>query len=105
MSKKHNVRELDASQLDMMWNFLRIGGQRTDSKDVTHLIEAVDAVRQIMVQKTGGMRKDDPREYIDSRDLGTYINMIVCYCLALRLSGALDKLWVELHDEEQDLQS
>lgn len=98
MSLKHTTQELDAGQLDLMWNFLRVGEIHADAKDIEHLIENVDAVRQILIQKSGGQRNNDPRGYLDSRDLGTYINLIVCDCLALRIGGVLDRLAEEMRN-------
>lgn len=52
---KHSVRDLDEGQLEMMWNFLRMGCQYKPNVPV--LKEHLEAIRQAMVQKTGGNRE------------------------------------------------
>lgn len=86
---KHTVAELDLGQLDLMWNFLRIGYQKSN---VDQLIELLDQLRQLMIQKTAGQRKDDPNSYIGFEDIGTIVNSIVVETMCLYLSGDLDKL-------------
>lgn len=86
---KHTVAELDLGQLDLMWNFLRIGYQKSN---VDQLIDLLDQLRQLMIQKTAGQRKDDPNNYVSFKDIGTIVNSIVIETMCLYLSGDLDKL-------------
>lgn len=90
------VTNLDAGQLDMMWNFLRMGHQKAN---IPALKEHLDAIRQCMIQKSAGQRKDDSREKESFDDLGTHINCVVIEAMCLYLSGALDKLESEAADE------
>lgn len=87
---KHSVRDLDEGQLEMMWNFLRMGCQYKPNVPV--LKEHLEAIRQAMVQKTGGNRETDPAYYTDHDDVGTHINCVVVEAMCLYLSGYLDKL-------------
>ena len=86
------TKRLDEGQLDLMWNFLKMGSQRPN---VPALMELCDQLRQAMIQKTAGQRKDDPKEIISFDDIGTIINCIVIETMALYLSGALEKLTEE----------
>lgn len=86
---KPTVKRLDEGQLDLMWSFLRIGNQKPN---IPALKELCNQLRQAMIQKTGGQRADDPKEYVPLDDLPTIINCIVIETMALHLSGALDKL-------------
>lgn len=86
---KHNVKELDDGQLDMMWNFLRMGYQKAN---IPALKEYCEQLRQAMVQKTGGRRENEPEGYVYIEDVGTIVNCIVIETMCLYLSGDLDKL-------------
>ena len=90
MSKsQYNVKNLDAGQLELMWNFLRMGYQKAN---VPALKDLCGQLRQAMIQKTAGQRDDDPEYYTKFEDIGTIINSIVIETMALYLSGELDKL-------------
>ena len=90
MSKSHyNVKNLDAGQLELMWNFLRMGYQKAN---IPALKDLCGQLRQAMIQKTAGQRDDDPDFYTKFEDIGTIINSIVIETMALYLSGELDKL-------------
>ena len=93
---KPTTKRLDEGQLEMMWNFLRMGYQKAD---VATLKELCDRLRQAMIQKTGGQRKDDPTEYVPLDDIVTIVNSIVIETMALYLGGALDRLEEE-HGEQ-----
>lgn len=86
---KPTVKRLDEGQLDVMWSFLRAGMVKPN---IPVLKEYCDQLRQAMIQKTAGQRPDDPEFYVNFEDLGTIINCIVIEAMALRLSGALDKI-------------
>lgn len=87
---KHTVEELDKGQLDLMWNFLKMGAKYRPN--IAALKELCGQLRQAMVQKTGGQRKEDPKVYVKLDDVGTLVNCIVCETMSLYLSGELDKL-------------
>lgn len=81
------VERLDKGQLDLMWNFLMMGKQKANKP---LLRELCDQLRQLMIQKTAGQRKDDHEEVIDFDELETIINCIVIETMALYLSGGLN---------------
>lgn len=83
------VKRLDEGQLDMMWNFLRMGYQ---NPSIQALKENLDAIRQMMVQKTAGQDGYSANEAISFDDLQTHINCVVIESMCLYLSGALDRL-------------
>lgn len=87
MSVKRTTKALDAGQLDLMFNFLRMGHQRPN---IPALKEHLEAIRQAMIQKTGGNRPEDPPYYTDHDDIGTHINCVVVEAMCLYLSGRLD---------------
>ena len=86
---KHTVQELDAGQLDAMWNFLQIGSQKSN---IPLLKEYCDELRQLLIQKTAGQRNNDSANYGSFKDVGTIVNIIVMETMCLYLSGDLDKL-------------
>lgn len=92
---KQTVQRLDEGQLDLMFNFLRMGFQ---NPNIPALKEHCSQLRQAMIQKTGGNRKDDPDYYTKHEDIGTIINCIVIETMCLYLSGELDKLEGEQHE-------
>lgn len=93
---KHTVKNLDAGQLDFMWQFLQMGHQKSD---IPTLKEHLDLLRQAMIQKTAGQRRDDPKSYVPLEDVGTIVNCIVIETMCLYLSGDLDKLEALLNHE------
>lgn len=90
---KHSVKELDAGQLQTMWNFLKLEKRDTCVKeDVRMLKEHLDVIRQALVQKKSGRRDGDPKNYVDFEDVGTYINFVIVDALQIYLTGGFDKL-------------
>lgn len=89
---KHTLKELDAGQLDFMFNFLRAGFVKSN---VPALKGYLDQLRQMMIQKTAGQAGYAESKDIDFNDLGTIINCIVIETMALYLSGDLDKILLE----------
>lgn len=83
---KHTPKELDMGQLDMMWNFLRMGYQKPN---ISALKENCDLLRKAMIQKTAGQRAEGG---VSFDDIGTIINCIVIETMCLYLSGELSKL-------------
>jgi hypothetical protein len=86
---KPTVKRLDEGQLEMMWNFLRMGYQKPN---IPALKENLDAIRQMMIQKTAGQDGYSTNESISFDDLQTHINCVAIETMCLYLSGALDKL-------------
>lgn len=84
---RHDVEALDKGQLDFMWNFLRMGRQRSNVPALKSLCERL---RQAMIQKDGGQRGTTGN--VDFRDVGTIVNSIVIETMCLYLSGDLDRL-------------
>lgn len=100
MRKEFSTKALDAGQLELMWNFLRFGYQ--DKPHIPTLKEHLEAIRQAMIQKTGGNRPDDPPYYTDHDDIGTHINCVVIEAMCLYLSGELDKLEAQDGKEQRN---
>ena len=71
---KHTIEELDRGQLDLMWNFLKMGNGKPN---IAALKENLDALRQLMIQKTAGQETYRKSHEIQYEDLGTIINCIV----------------------------
>lgn len=92
---KRTIEELDRGQLELMWNFLKMGNGKPN---IAALKENLDALRQLMIQKTGGQEPYRKSHEITMDDLGTIINCIVIETMQLYLSGGLDKLEVEFNN-------
>jgi len=97
---KSTLENLDLGMLDAMWDMLKLGGIKPSKADLEALIEHTDFVRQALIQKTAGQRKDDPKGYINFNELPLHINMIVLCALSLRVSGMLEKFESLFDDEE-----
>ena len=89
---KHTIKELDAGHLQLMWDFLKLRKNGCTKWDVEVLKEHLDKIRQALIQKTAGQRKDDGENIVDFSELGTYINFIVIDALVLYIYGGLDIL-------------
>lgn len=94
---KHTIDQLDAGQLGAMYSMLRIGHQKSN---IPVLKEYCNKLRQAMIQKDAGQRRDSPKDSVDFSDLGTIINIIVVETMCLYLSGDLDMLekWKGEHE-------
>lgn len=99
---KATLKNLDSGQLEMMWSMLKLGGLKASVHDVQALINSTDYIRQALIQKTAGQRKDDHEGYVDFDDLQTHINILVCACLSLRSSGVIEKLMEAVEDAGAD---
>ena len=100
---KPTLKRLDMGQLDLMWSFLQLRKDCTCTKgDVQTLKTHLDVIRQALIQKTAGQRKDDGAESVDYADLGTYINLIVVETLSLYIYGGLDRLEEILPKDEPE---
>ena len=95
---KFELDELDARQLDLMWAFMRLRDGGAVKEDVLSLIQNLDALRQAMVQKTGGEQRQSKAHDVAFTEIGTYINLFAVHALWLRTTGALDKLAALLPD-------
>ena len=87
---KPTLKRLDEGQLEMMWNFLRFGYQ--EKPHIQILKQHLDAIRQMMIQKTAGQEGYSTNEAISFDDLQTHINCVVIETMCLYLSGAIGKL-------------
>ena len=54
MAGKHNLKDLDAGQLEFMWDMMKLRKGGASKNDVQALKGYLDAIRQAMVQMTGG---------------------------------------------------
>ena len=101
---KPTLENLDAGQLDLMWQMLQLRKKNSCTKsDVQELKKYLDCIRQLMIQKGGG-QPDNPstqKFYVNQDDLGTYINLAVLSALTLYVYGGLDVLEDCLPEEEQ----
>lgn len=97
---KHDIDSLDNGQLDLMWSCMKLRKQTAYKSDVRALIRNLDAIRQAIVQMTGGEQTQSCSASVPFGDVGTYINSIVA-ALWLRVTGALDKLEDLLPEKER----
>jgi len=102
---KHNLKELDAGQLETMWNFLRFHNGKLNIKDIEGLEENLNAIRQLMVQKTGGQEQYADANQLNINNLGTYTNNVVICAMEIMLSGGLDILKTHCEVETDALQN
>lgn len=86
------LKELDSGQLEFMWNFIKMGEQKSSPEDVKRLKNNLDDLRQLLIQKTGGQEQYKKSSDVPMEDAGTIVNIIVMETMSLYLSGALDKL-------------
>ena len=102
---KQTLENLDAGQLDLMWQMLQLRKKNSCTKsDVRELKKYLDCIRQLMIQKGGG-QPDNPstqKFYVNQDDLGTYINLAVLSALTLYIYGGLDVLENCLPEEEEE---
>lgn len=91
------VDELDRGQLDLMWNFLKMGNGKPNIKV---LEEHCDMLRQLMIQNTAGQKKYKKPYEVELKSIGTIVNCIVIETMQIYLSGGLKKL-----EELQKLES
>ena len=100
MAMKHDLENLDAGQLDFMWSMMRLRKGGATKNDVQELKGYLDAIRQAIVQMTGGEQAQSRSASVPLSDVGTYINMAIVATLWLRITGALDELEKILPDRE-----
>lgn len=73
--------------LDTMWAFMQMGGLKAD---YPALKEACMELRQMMIQKTAGQRKDKPKD-LSWDNLERVKVTIICEAMALVLSGEYEE--------------
>ena len=71
---KRDLDELDAGQLDLMWSCLKLRKEIAYKSDVRALIRNLDAVRQGIVQMTGGEQAQSNSSSVLFSEIGTYVN-------------------------------
>lgn len=77
------LKHWENEMLDTMWSFLQMGGLKTN---YPVLKEACMELRQMMMQKTAGQRKDKPKD-LSFDNLERVKTTIICEAMALVLSG------------------
>lgn len=100
MAMKHDLENLDAGQLEFMWSMMQLRKGGATKSDVQALKGYLDAIRQAIIQKTGGEQAQSSSASVPFFDVGTYINMAIVGALWLRVTGALDELEKVLLDKE-----
>ena len=101
---KPTLENLDAGQLDLMWQMLQLRKKNSCTKaDVQELKKYLDYIRQAIIQSGGGQPDNHSTKsyYINFDDIGTYINLAVLLALTLYIYGGLDVLEDCLPEEEQ----
>lgn len=98
---KHDIDSLDNGQLDLMWSCLKLRKQTAYKSDVRALVRNLDAIRQAIIQMTGGEQTQSSSASVPFGDVGTYINSAIVAALWLRVTGALDKLEDLLPEKER----
>lgn len=93
------IENWQEEQFDTMWSFLQMGGMKSD---IPSLKEHCMMLRQMLMQKTAGQRRDKKSD-IPFDHLDTVKNVIIVEAMVLVLSGDLDKLEAEIESEEQDV--
>ena len=86
--------------LDTMWAFMQMGGLKSN---YPVLKEACMELRQMMLQKTSGQRKDRPKD-IPFDNLERVKVTIIVEAMALVLSGDLENRPVEKAMSKEDLE-
>lgn len=82
------MKNWQEEQFDVMWSFLQKGGMKSN---IPCLKEHCMMLRQMLMQKTAGQRKDKKND-LSFEQLDTIKNIIVIEAMALVLSGDLDKI-------------
>lgn len=95
---KYTLKNLDAGQLDMMWNFLRFKNSTYCLEDIEALEDSLNAIRQMMIQQTSGQQRHSKSFEYSFNDLGTYINFVVISAMTIYLGGGLEKLKGEMNE-------
>ena len=95
---RRTIKELDAGQLGLMWQFLQAGMVKSN---IPVLKENCNLLRQAMIQKDAGQEEYGAKGNVNFNDLGTIINCIVIEAMCLYLSGDLDKIESGQHERKR----
>ena len=82
---------------DTMWSFLQMGEQKANYPELKNQCLAL---RTLMMQKTGGQEKYARNGDISFDDLDTIKNNIVIEAMALVLSGELEGVFEDEHQND-----
>ena len=88
MTKPKSRCRIADDGFDMMWSMLSIGGPKAN---YPALKNACMQLRQMMMQKTAGQRKDRKKD-LRFEDTETLCKIIVCEAMALVLSGEYEEV-------------
>ena len=80
--------KVESDMFDTMWAFLQMGKQKAN---YPALKEYCLQLRQMMLQKTAGQRKNEPKD-ISFDDLPRIKNCIIMEAMALVLSGEYEEV-------------
>lgn len=83
-----NADRVERDMFDTMWAFLQMGNQKAN---YPALKDACMELRQMMMQKTAGQRKDRKGD-ISFENLPRVKNTIIIEAMALVLSGEFEKI-------------
>lgn len=97
MPGNFNPGGINDDGFDMMWSFLMMGGQKAD---YPALKEACMDLRQMMMQKTAGQRKDRKKD-LPLTEFEQVVRCIVIEAMALVLSGEWERMEDELNDNRR----
>ena len=87
--------KMEDSMLDTMFSMLELGGMKMHRGDLEALKAHCLQLRQMMLQKTAGQRKNKPKD-LDFANLPRIKNSIILEAMLLVLSGKLDEVkWDE----------
>ena len=95
MPGNFNPGSINDDGFDVMWSFLMMGGQKAN---YPALKEACMDLRQMMMQKTAGQRKDRKKD-LPWTEFEQVVRCIVIEAMALVLSGEWERLEEDLHDK------
>lgn len=84
--------KLDGGQLDVMWNFLRFHGSKPTVKEIDGLIENLDRLRTMMIQKGDGSREGKTTGAELFSEMETVLNNIIIETMWIYLSGGFEML-------------
>lgn len=93
-----NYQRKDAKGFDLMWDFLQIGKAKAN---IPALIENLELLRTLMMQKTAGQREDKSCD-VSFDSIETVKDIIVIETMCLWLSGGLAPLPKKTEEEEDN---
>ena len=99
---KPTLKNLDAGQLDMMWNFLRFKNSTYNLADIEALEDSLNHIRQAVIQKSGGQEEYKKSFETNREDIGTYINLVVISAMTIYLGGGFEKLKGEMNVQKEE---